>query len=289
MIVLIRIYPPTRGSAVVPNDVADVESLPEWSRLVAEAVSLSGRKGSTIAARSVQVAKVFSELDSDLEGGCLDEFLLSRMRNGKIQKPRWEKLILLKLTLLYLDDRSCSDLPARREAALAEAVVFAKRVLATAVPQTAKGAAGSRRPDARHERTVELLEAYGEDLLRQVGESGTGEAEAKLALLHQLGGNSDDARYWSGQAFAVDPNYVHASSQQELFSRAHYYATGYQRAFEPKIAYLYWKYAAESGDGIAAFRLGQMAELKGDLEDAANWRRIADSLGYSSQDQYGNP
>jgi len=264
----------------VSNDVADVESLPEWPRLVAKAVSASGFKGKEIARRSVRVAEVFSKLDRSLAKHSFHDSLLSRMCNCKINKPRREKLIVLKLTLLCLDDRSYLDSSARREEALAEAVAFAKQILAAAASQGAKGSPGFRYLDARHKRTVDLLKAYGEDLLRQVGESSTGEAEAKLALLHQLSGNSDDARYWSGQAFAVDLKYVHASSQQQLFSRAHHYATEYQRASKPQVAYLYWRYAAESKDGVAAFRLSQMAELEGNLEEAANWRRIAYNLGY---------
>lgn len=266
------------------NDVADVRLLPEWVSLVAKAVDSSGHKANKIAIWSDRVALMFSKLDNDLKSHQFDASLVSRMRNGKIKKPRREKLIVLKLTLLCLDDPSYSDWPhARREEALADAVAFAKQVLRAVVSQTVNGGADSLYMNARHERTVELLGTYGKDLLRQIGKSDAGEAEAKLALLHQLGGNSDDARYWSGQAFAADPEYVHASSEQELFSRVHRYAAEYQRSAEPKVSYLYWKYAAESGDGISAFRLGQMAELKGDSREAAAWRRMAYNLGYSDR------
>jgi TPR repeat protein len=190
---------------------------------------------------------------------------------------------VLKLALLRLEGPPYAKWSQeQREAALLDAIAFAAQVGAIEAARGTCEALGSHASNARHAHTVELLGTYGETLLRQVGASGTGEAEAKLALLHKLSGNGDDARYWIERATAVNSDYMPALSQQEWISQVHRYATEYQRISQPENAQLYLEYAASSGDGLAAYKLGHMAALQEMPEKAEKWYRMAADLGYSN-------
>ncbi|MEU1883171.1 hypothetical protein ABZ470_38200 [Streptosporangium sp. NPDC020072] len=264
------------------DNVAGVNFPPGWARLIDEAVTSSGRRASKIASCSMRVAKEFSKLDLSIEGHGFDASLLSRMRSGKgLQKPCFEKLIVLKLVLLCLSDHpgSIRD-DARLGKMIAEAKFFAEQVW-KAIEESREVNDPYHVMNARHERTVELFEAYGKGLLAQIGKGDGEGAEAKLALLHQLAGNGDDARYWSSRAQLTDLDYLPASSQSELFSRARHYAAEYHRASRVDVVRIYLEYAAGSGDGAAALLLGGMAELEEDSESAMKWYRDAESLGYS--------
>lgn len=169
---------------------------------------------------------------------------------------------------------------------MGKAVEFAKQV--SAAVAEARVGSGSRihnGTSARHARTVELFGAQGEFLLHELEDSSTGEAEAKLAVLHKLSGDGDDARYWTILAATANPDYAPPSSQHELFNEARRYAAEYHRARDVEAARMYLRHAADFGDAISAFQLGQMAELEGDARVAINWYRKADELGHPHGEQ----
>nr|WP_152992634.1 hypothetical protein [Nonomuraea pusilla] len=262
------------------NVSADEPSLPEAAkRPIADTIDYSGYSAAEIVRRSEGIARDFSPLAPGLVKYPLHQSCLSRWRHGKGRRLYREKLILLKLTVLCLADfryKNWSD--SEREAALDKAVAFAEQVLAAiAEGAAADGAGRSTIMTARHERTAELLGAYGELLLQQLSKSSTGEAEAKLALLHHLSGENDDARYWTDLAIQANPLYTPPSSPQEWFDLARSYAAEYQRAHDLKTARMYLDYAADRGDGEAAYQLGLMADLEGEKHKAmACYYRAAD-------------
>ncbi|WP_328855696.1 hypothetical protein OHB01_17970 [Microbispora hainanensis] len=278
---------PHEGFAAMPAVAGVAVPLPEVARLVAHAIDSSGHPASTIAKSSIDTAKDFSEMDPSLKGSHFDSSFLSRVRNDKIRKPNRGKLIVLKLTLLRLDDPGhLSWSHEQRSAALGKAVEFAKQV--SAAVAEARVGSGSRihnGTSARHARTVELFGAQGEFLLHELEDSSTGEAEAKLAVLHKLSGDGDDARYWTILAATANPDYAPPSSQHELFNEARRYAAEYHRARDVEAARMYLRHAADFGDAISAFQLGQMAELEGDARVAINWYRKADELGHPHGEQ----
>ncbi|MGV9323772.1 hypothetical protein [Streptosporangium sandarakinum] len=267
----------------MPNVPAGEPPLPETARrLIADVIDLSGYPAAAIVKRSQRVAEDFSPLNPALRKYPLHPSSLSRWRHGKGKRLYREKLILLKLTVLHLADSRCREWSGiEREAALDKAAAFAEEVLAAVVE--GRATSGDLHPmvaTSRHRRTEELLGAYGEILLRQTRASNSGEPEAKLALLHQLGGDNDDARYWADLAAKLNPLYVPPSAQREWCDQARRYAADYQRANDLKTARMYLGCAADRGDGEAAYQLGQMAELEGDRRKAMDFYYQAADLGY---------
>ncbi|RBQ16134.1 hypothetical protein DP939_31425 [Spongiactinospora rosea] len=252
-------------------------------RLIVAAIDAVGCPARRIADCSEGTVSAFSLIAPELKGHDLTDSTLSLWRHRKVKRiPRREKLIVLKLTLLCLGDplsHSWSD--AQRRTALQNAVEFADEVWkARDEDEESRALAVMIKGDARYARTVEMLSEYGERLLRQVGVRSRGEAEAKLAVLHQLNGDSDDARYWSVLAAAVNPAYKAVSSQKELFSTARRFAAGYERVRDREAARMYLVRAAGGGDGDSAYQLGQMAELEGDVRVAVDWYRRAADYGH---------
>ncbi|MGR6914331.1 hypothetical protein ACU635_08765 [[Actinomadura] parvosata] len=271
------------------NDVADAQMLPEAvRRLVAGAVDASGHAPCKIADWSEGTARDFSQLDPGLRGHGFSPALLSRWCSGKkIKSARREKMIVLRVTLLRLDEassyRSWSDV--RRKAALDEGVAFAKLVGdAARDSRAATESLGLRNKSARYARAVDLLDGYGTLLLARA-EEDEGASAAKLALLHQLNGDVDDARYWSARASAENSDNALPSSREELFARARQYAAEYRRARDLDAERMYLIAAADCGDGKAAYRLGQAAEMDEDLQEAISRYLLAENLGYSEGGQ----
>lgn len=256
----------------------------EWVRLISCEVRSSRRSQCKIAGHSWEIARVFASLDSNLVDHGFSSSLLSRMCSGRdLQEPRYEKVVVLKLALLSLDDPSYREWThERRQAVLLDAKAFAGLVCDAATRHSRSGVTLSVDAlSSRQEHTVELLGAYGEDLLRRASVGLTpGQPEAKLALLHRLADNPDDARYWMGQAIALDSEYVYPQSAQEAFTACRCYAEKYQRQSKSDIAFVYLKLAADSGDAIASYQLGQMSELRGDRHEAVGWYLRAEELGY---------
>ncbi|MEV4176702.1 hypothetical protein [Nonomuraea sp. NPDC049709] len=255
----------------------------EWNRRIDKEVISSGQAATRIAAVSAEVARYFSEYHPGLQGHSFTSSYLSRARSGKdLDKPRFEKMMVLKLSLMCLRDPLYRNWPHEKCCEAVEtSIKFADSVKeALMIRRPSSGAADISFVSARHNRTVELAGAYGEELIRQVGENSHGLAEAKLALLHELDGNNDDARYWAGRAFAVDETYRPSSTREELFLRAHQYAREYVRSNKPDIALLYLESAASVGDGEAAFQCAIMSDSQGHQQEALRWYNRAAELGH---------
>jgi len=255
------------------------EDPPEWARLIRDEVASSNRKVSAIAAQSEEAVTRFSDLDAMLKGHSFDKSTLSRMCRGKLKSPTYEKVIVLKLVLLLHSRPASSRLPPDQlQSFLDEARAFADKVM-DAHRRGAQNTSLASIYDRRRAHTSELLGEYGEALLRQVRDGGeAGKPEAKLALLHSLGGNADDARYWERQASSLDSSYSQPRTRDELNSRARSYAIEYQRASHTGIARIYLELAAENGDREASRLLGHLAELHGDREEAERWYRRSGPL-----------
>ncbi|MFI6502408.1 hypothetical protein [Nonomuraea typhae] len=250
--------------------------------LVFSEVDASNLNKNVIAKRSWKIARRFSSFYPGLENHGFSASLLGRMCSGqRLKSLRYEKLLVVKLTLESFGD------PAHREWADEKCrdVLRVAKEFAERVREAARRASSLRGTDPVHplsavqEHAIELLGDYGKELLGQLKAGDTpGRPEAKLALLHRLHGNTDDERYWKGQAIAFDGQYSHPESLQEAFAASGKYAEEYCNKSRFDVASIYLRLAAESGDTASARRLGSLADFLGRDEEADRWYRMAECL-----------
>ncbi|MFI0422954.1 hypothetical protein [Spongiactinospora sp. 9N601] len=251
-----------------------------WRHVVA-AIDDSGYLASKIASCTKATVEDYLPLAPDLKGHDFDKSTICHWRRGGVKTPRREKMVVLKLTLLRLDDpswRRWSD--EQRMTALRDAIAFADEVWRLVVEsRKSRTVIGVGKMSARHARTVHLLGEYGALLLQHVNDDDMAEVEAKLAVLHQLAGDGDDVRYWSALALVANPAYEAPSSHEKLLEQARCYAAEYKRAGEHSTARIYLSAAAKRGDGLAAFELGLMADFEGNAQEAVDHYQRAADLG----------
>lgn len=146
---------------------------PEWARRINKEVA--GRCSRDIATRSPKAASRFADVNPSLKPQSLDASTLSRYRRGvEIGKPRFEKLVTLKLILIMMDDPANSEwAEADLRAVLKQAADFAQSICEVAATSACTAdPLHSLVPSGMLMRVRDLLGDYGNALLRQAADSG---------------------------------------------------------------------------------------------------------------------
>lgn len=238
--------------------------LPEWARMIDAEVKSTGVPARTLALRSHEVVSKFRVLSPDLTGCSLTESTLSRLRRAGVA-PRREKLIVLKLTCRSLEDSAwCCWSREQLQAALLEARTFAQKVLLAAADESqGTDTIGGNPVIAQHERTRFVFGAAGAQLLAELRQRD-GTAEAKLAVLHTLKGDGDDARYWMKRATAY-PHYTPATTIEGTCAEARRYALEYLKQGDLKRAHVFLQAASDRGDEASTKAIRALSSLITDL------------------------
>jgi hypothetical protein len=274
---------------VTDADAPD-SSAPEWARLVHREVAHFGFSGKQISERSHRTAGTFFRIDPDLKGNGFSSSTLSRMKTGKnLAKPSRAKIVVLHLSLQCLKISAQMTSESECEKMMAAAVQFSEEVMA-AVAQGLEPAMSNGfqydQLDPRQSRTADLFGSYGLTLLEQASNDESVDSLVKLALLHWLEGNVDDARHWRAQvsmspadgASAVIDVEIDEASAAQL---AYRYGRHYSLEGERKIASIYLELAAGRGHMDAAYLLGDICEARDDHRQARRWFLRAEELGHS--------
>ncbi|MFG2087581.1 hypothetical protein [Spirillospora sp. NPDC048824] len=249
----------------------------EQSRLVSELIEWSGVTQDVISNRSREVATALKAVYSVDLPDRLTTPTISRMKTGcGLKKLRRRNLLLLHLTVRYV------KLPKRRDyvialSAIEEAEVFADTVLRAGRTSGEQRATSFNSNDPRHDRTADLFGEYGISLLECAIGQDDADSFRKLAVLQWLSGNTDDARYWNGNANRTAPGALDTEvAAQVAFNSGRSYLYQGQGA----VAETYLALAADAGHADAAFLLGEILETLQRNEEAQRWFLTAQENGH---------
>ncbi|MBA8949931.1 hypothetical protein ACFQU9_37690 [Actinomadura namibiensis] len=253
--------------------------------MVADLLARSRFRQNLIARRSSEIAAAYKNIRPDLPVR-LSESTISRMKTGSdLKKMDGGNLTLLHLTLARLvrtGDEGEPDLLRDLRAAIS----FAEKVLDLA-SESEKPRGSSYNPnDPRHYRASDLFGDHGVDLLEQALERKDAGSFRKLAVLQQLSGNSDDARFWNHCASEADPAMQSSDGINDATAAQEAFRSGRQYLYSGQggAAEIYLTLAASKGHADAAYVMGDLFETRGCVQEARQWFSVAKSYGHSNAD-----